>query len=59
MGYSAAKSGPNRIAVMPFSTSQQCCCRFMFAKNVQKMDLSYITSCKSAHNVEKRSTDRV
>ena len=23
------------------------------------MDISYITSCKSAHNVERRSTDRL
>ena len=24
-----------------------------------RMDISYITSCKSDHNVEKRSTDKV
>ena len=30
------KLRPACIAVMPFSTSQQCCCRFMFAISVQQ-----------------------
>ena len=51
------KSGLDRIAVMSFSTLQQCRCHFMFAINVQKKDISYITSCECDHDVEKRSTD--
>ena len=30
------KLAPDHIAVIPFSTSQQCCCCFMFTINVQQ-----------------------